>query len=325
MSKRLGGIAAVIWALNLLALFGLVALLYFSGVLSAAARSESPPDAALISLAGESTRTPWPTVTPVPPPTRRATITPWPTPSPGPSVTPMDMSAANRRAIGYSVEGRPLEVFRFGSGPVSKLIVAGIHGGYEYNTVRLADELIAYLYDHPEAIPSDTSLYILRNLNPDGSARAMGVDGRANANNVDLNRNWPYNWKKEWNRSGCWIWRPIEGGEYAGSEPEVKALIAYIDRIQPIALISYHSAALGIFAGGVPDYPPSIRLAEAVAEVTNYPWPPIDTGCDYTGNLTDWAANTRSIASIDIELTNHRDTDFVQNLRVLQVFLAWRP
>jgi hypothetical protein len=325
MSKRLGGIAAVIWAFNLLTIFGLLALLYFSGLLSAAARSESAPDAALISRAGEPTRTPWPTVTPVPPPTRRATITPWPTPSPGPSITPMDMSAANRRVIGYSVEGRPLEVFRFGSGPVSKLIVAGIHGGYEYNTVKLADELMAYLYDHPEAIPVDTSLYILRNLNPDGAARAMGVDGRANANNVDLNRNWPYNWKKEWNRDGCWIWRPIEGGETAGSEAEVQALIAYIDSIQPIALISYHSAALGIFAGGVPDFPPSINLAEEVAEVTNYPWPPIDTGCDYTGNLTDWAANTRGIPSIDIELTNHRDTDFDQNLRVLQVFLAWKP
>lgn len=59
--------------------------------------------------------------------------------------------------------------------------------------------------------------------------------------------------------------------------------------------------------------------------MTDYPWPPIDTGCDYTGNLTDWAANTRAIPSIDIELTNHRDTDFAQNLRVLQVFLAWRP
>jgi murein peptide amidase A len=325
MSKKLGGIAAVIWGVNLFVLLGLVALLYFSGLLSAAARTESPPDAALFSPAGQSTRTPFPTVTPVSPPTRRPTITPWPTPSPGPSVTPMQMPPGNYRVIGYSVEDRPLEVYRFGFGPTSKLIVAGIHGGYEYNTVRLADELIAYLNDHPEAVPADTSLYILRNLNPDGSARAMGVDGRANANNVDLNRNWPYRWQKEWNRSGCWIWRPIEGGEYAGSEPEVKALIAYIDNIKPAALISYHSAALGIFAGGVPDFPPSIRLAEDVAEVTNYPWPPIDTGCDYTGNLTDWAANTRGIPSIDIELTNHRDTDLAQNLRVLQVFLAWRP
>ncbi len=59
--------------------------------------------------------------------------------------------------------------------------------------------------------------------------------------------------------------------------------------------------------------------------MTTYPWPPINTGCDYTGNLTDWAANTRGIPSIDIELTNHRDTDFEMNLRVLQVFLNWKP
>ena len=30
-------------------------------------------------------------------------------------------------------------------------------------------------------------------------------------------------------------------------------------------------------------------------------------------------------SSIDIELTNHRNTDFIQNLRVLQVFLNWKP
>jgi hypothetical protein len=325
MSKRLGGIAAAIWAFNLFGILGLVALFYFSGILSAAAWNEPSRYASLSTPAGKPTRTPRASITPVPPPTRRPTITPWPTPSPGPSVTPMQMPPGNYRAIGYSVEGRPLEVYRFGSGPTHKLIVAGIHGGYEYNTVRLADELIAFLNDHPEVIPADTSLFILRNLNPDGSARALGVDGRANANNVDLNRNWPYNWKADWPRDGCWIWRPITGGEFGGSEPEVKALAGYIESLKPVALISYHSAALGIFAGGRPDFPPSIRLAEAVAEVSDYPWPPIDTGCDYTGNLTDWAANTRGIASIDIELTNHRDTDFAQNLRALQVFLAWRP
>lgn len=325
MKKGLGGIAAIIWAANLIAILGLIALLYFGGVLKAAARSEPDPNAALISRAGKVTRTPFPTVTPLTQPTRRPSITPWPTPSPGPSVTPMLLPPANYRVIGRSEEGRPLEVYRFGNGPSRKLIVAGIHGGYEHNTVELADELIAYLFDHPEQIPADTSLYILRNLNPDGSARALGVEGRANANNVDLNRNWPYNWQKEWDRDGCWIWRPIEGGEYGGSEAEVQALISYIDHIQPVALISYHSAALGIFAGGIPDFPASIRLAEAVSEVSDYPWPPINTNCDYTGNLTDWAASTRSIPSIDIELTNHRDTDFAQNLRILQVFLGWRP
>ena len=45
---------------------------------------------------------------------------------------------------------------------------------------------------------------------------------------------------------------------------------------------------------------------------------------NYTGNLTDWAANTHAIPSLDIELTNHSGTDFDQNLRVLQVFLSWK-
>ena len=36
------------------------------------------------------------------------------------------------------------------------------------------------------------------------------------------------------------------------------------------------------------------------------------------------AAN-QGIASLDLELTNHADTDFDMNLRVLNVFLNWKP
>jgi hypothetical protein len=322
--KKLGGFAAGIWLVNGLALAGLVAALAFGDPLAPAAAPASP-DAPLSILNEKPTPVLKPTFTTVPPPTRRPTLTPWPMPSPGPSVTPMEFPPANRSVLGLSVEERPIEVYRFGVGARHKLIVAGIHGGYEHNTVELAFELIAYLNDHPERVPGDTSLFIVPNLNPDGYARDKGVDGRANANGVDLNRNWPYNWKADWPRDGCWIWRPVTGGAEPGSEPETKVLLAFIDKVKPVSLISYHSAALGIFAGGRPDFPSSIRLAEAVADVTDYPWPPIDTGCDYTGNLTDWAANTRGIPSIDIELTNHRDTDFEQNLRVLQAFLDWNP
>lgn len=321
---KLGGLVAAIWAVNIVAgllLAGFVAIYGNPFWEAVPAALPAPGDAEFVA----ASRTPAPSTTPVPAPTRRATITPWPTPSPGPSVTPINTPLINTRAIGYSVEGRPIEAFRFGNGPVTKLIVAGIHGGYEWNTVALADELMAYLNDHPEAIPADTTLYIVRNLNPDGFERSKSFRGRTNANNVDLNRNWPYNWQADWDRRGCWSYLPTSGGEYGGSEVEVQALIAFIDRIKPVALISYHSAALGIFAGGLPEFPPSVRLAEEIAEVTDYPWPPIDTGCYYTGNLTDWAANTRGIPSVDIELTNHRDTDFTQNLRVLQVFLDWRP
>lgn len=225
--------------------------------------------------------------------------------------------------IGSSAGGRPLQMWQFGAGPTQRLIVAGIHGGNEINTIQLADQLIEYLYLHPEIIPADITLYILRSLNPDGEARGKGPAGRPNDNGVDLNRNWPYRWKANWDRYGCFVAIPVSGGTHPASEPETVALLTFIESRAIDALISYHSAALGIFPGGVPTYQPSVRLAEAIAAVTTYPYPPIDTGCDYTGNLTDWAAS-KGIAAVDIELSNHTNTDFEQNLTVLKVFLNWK-
>ena len=320
--KRLNGLALGVWAANIIACLLVAGL--FAWFKTAPAVNANAPTARQTGKIIFATVIEQSSVTPVPPPTSRPTITPWPTPLPGPSITPMVLPASNQIVIGYSIEKRPQQVFRFGQGSINKLILAGIHGGSEWNTIELADQLIGYLGDNPKRIPDDTTLFILRDINPDGTARAHGVDGRVNANGVDLNHNWPYNWKEDWPRDGCWIWRKVTGGISPGSEPEVQNVIKFIDSIKPSALISYHSAALGIFPGGKPNFPPSINLAASIAEVSNYPYPPIDTGCDYSGNLTDWAANTRGIPSIDIELTNHTDTDFDQNLRVLQAFLAWK-
>jgi hypothetical protein len=266
------------------------------------------------------TRTPTrlPTSTPTATRTVAPTRTASPTPAPFWTSPPGDVGV-----IGYSVLGRPIEVYRFGTGAVEKLIIAGIHGGYEWNTVRLADELILHLNAHPEVIPPDVTLYLVRVVNPDGLARARGVDGQMNENGVDLNRNWPSNWMADWPRSGCWIYRPVTGGTHPLSEPETSALADFILQHQFDSSISYHSAALGIFAGGYEDGRPSLRLAEAVAAVSTYSWPPFDTGCLYTGQFSDWASDV-GIAALDVELTNHRDTDFDMNLRILDVFLHWR-
>lgn len=262
-----------------------------------------------------------------------------PTPSPTNTITPIEVTEvpllpvisstptdiplqAGPLIIGYSIAGRPLEIYRFGKGTIERLIVAGIHGGSEWNTVDLALELITYLQDHPQTVPDNITLYILPNINPDGYARAHGTEGRTNENGVDLNRNWPYLWQSTWDTSGCWSLLPVSAGAYPTSEPETLALLRFILHHEIDALISYHSAALGIFAGGVPDYTPSMRLAEAVAAVATYQYPPYDTGCSFTGNLTDWAA-AQGIASLDIELSNHVDLDLEQNLKILHVFLNW--
>jgi predicted deacylase len=202
------------------------------------------------------------------------------------------------------------------------MIVAGIHGGNEYNTIQLADQLISHLNAHPETIPSNVRLYILRSLNPDGEARAKNMYGRANDHGVDLNHNFPINWQKDWDRDGCWRYLHLNGGISPASEPETRALMDFLLAHKVDALISYHSAALGIFPGGEPPDPASVSLAEAVAEVSHYPYPAIDTGCEFTGSLPDWAVS-RGIAALDVELTNHQDTDFKQNLAILSVFLNW--
>jgi len=273
--------------------------------------------------------------TPTPIPTQTTTPTPGISASPGATLAhpgptrgdPGDLmptpTPTNESVIGYSVAGRPLEVYRFGNGETGRLIIAGIHGGNEGNTVLLAHELIDYVTAHPELIPKNISLYIMPDLNPDGFARVRGLDGRVNDHGVDLNRNWPWNWHKAWPPAGCWDYRTVTGGVIALSEPETLAMYRFIVEHPDIdALISYHAAALGIFAGGVPNYRPSISLATTVASVSTYDYPPIDTHCTMTGDLTDWAA-TWHIAAVDIELHNFRYTDSEDNLAILKAFLKW--
>lgn len=276
-----------------------------------------------------STGTPTPTVTPSPTETPPPSATPAPSETPAPTLTPTVTNtpvpfSEGPIVIGYSVENRPLEVYRFGTGPSGRLIVAGMHSSSEYNTILLADQLIAFVQQYPHIVPADVTFYILRNLNPDGEARAHNAEGRANANGVDLNRNWDANWQKTWDRTRCWNITYVTSGTGPGSEPETQALMAFILSHPLDAIINYHSAALGIFPGGLPPEPDTLRLAEAVAAVTTYPYPPVDIGCTYTGGFTDWA-DEHGIPALDVELTNHTDTDYEMNLLVLNVLLDWKP
>jgi len=309
----------VIWGFNGLALLGIliVGVLYTTSLQAAAA--EGPRE----------TAQPGPTRTPPPTSYFLPTLTPNPfyTPPVFESPTPFVMPTGLRpTVIGFSLAGRPIELYTFGAGEKEYLIVAGIHGGYEGNTIALANELITYIDQNPGVVPTDVTLYIIRNMNPDGEARDNGVDGRVNNNGVDLNRNFPSdNWTDDWDRDGCWIYRPTTGGRYGGSEPETRSVMSFIRSRRIDAIISYHSAALGIFPGGVPWEEPSKRLAKALAKATGYPYPPVDTGCEYTGTLADWAVENEVGAAVDMELSDHRNTDFKENLKALKVFLNFQP
>lgn len=308
------------WTLNIVGLGGialvLVAYWALQPVLAAPMRQQAE---AINTAALPATFTPWPEVLFLP------TITPNPrsTKIVVKSPTPFILQGGTRPIlIGYSVSGRPIEVYTFGDGPRQRMIVAGIHGGYEWNTIALADELLKYINENPDVIPGDVTLYVLRNLNPDGDARDHGIDGRVNDHGVDLNRNFPTNWAADWDRDGCWVYGPTTGGTGPGSEPETQAVMGFLQTHKIEALISYHSAALGVFPGGEPWEKKSTQFAKQLAKVTNYPFPPLDTGCKFTGTLADYAVELGSV-SVDMELSTHKYTDFNQNVKALAVLLNW--
>ena len=311
------------WGLNIfgLAAVALVMVAYWAMKPVRAATQEPRP---------VFTATMPPTFTPVPQIIDLPTITPNPhstlivvqTPTPF-VLQNAGQGRASVATIGYSVSGRPIEVYMFGNGEHEKMIVAGIHGGYEWNTIVLADELIQHIFDNPDIVPDDVTLYILRNLNPDGDARDHGIDGRVNDHGVDLNRNFPANWKKTWDRDGCWDLTKTTGGTGPGSEPETQAMMYFLQSHKVETLISYHSAALGVFPGGEPWEADSKKFSKALSKATGYPYPPIDTGCVYTGTLADYAVSL-GITAADMELSTHKYTDFKENLKALEVLLTWR-
>jgi hypothetical protein len=241
-------------------------------------------------------------------------------PTPLPSITPL---AGHRLLIiGRSVQKRAIEVYRFGSGRRERMIVAGIHGGDEHNTIELADALIEHLGRNPDAIPKGYTLYLLRALNPDGDAAGRDPENRLNANGVDLNRNFDTNWKSTWRSDGC-ASLPGAAGSAPGSEPETQAVKEFLREREIEALIVYHSAGLGVFPSGDPPHPGSVRLAQAIAGISDYAYPPVDTGCEYTGTLVDWAANAGIPAAVDLELNSATDAEFDDNLKVLELLLAF--
>jgi murein tripeptide amidase MpaA len=222
--------------------------------------------------------------------------------------------------MGRTVQGRPILAYRFGDGPMKRALIGGIHGGYEINTIQLMSETIAYLSTNPGTIPEHITLFVVPAMNIDGAVAGTDrIRGRLNANRVDLNRNWDYKWSAQ-AFHGRW---PVSGGSAPFSEPETRAVRDFIINENIDAVIFYHSAYPAVFAGANRDVSQSVSLAQAVAGATGYPYRPAGIpGQVMTGNAIDWLTG-QGIHAIEIELTNHRDTDWLQNLRGIREFLEW--
>ena len=237
-----------------------------------------------------------------------------------PTVTPRSLFEGPF-SYGHSSGGRSLLAYRFGAGPSVHIIVGGIHGGYEWNTVVLISETLKHLQENGSLVPDDITLYVIPCANPDGYAAGTDDErGRMNGNGVDLNRNWDYDWQPTATHGA----RPVNAGAYAFSEPETAALRDFILERDVEAAIFYHSAMGRIFYGAERDRSATYELAQIVSQATGYPIATGVPGQITTGDAIDWMS-AQGLAGIEVELTTHDCIEWERNLQGLVAFLNWRP
>ena len=206
-----------------------------------------------------------------------------------------------------------MTVYQLGAGPRSVLVVGGIDGGTESNTTALVNQLLQYLPRDPDLVGAGFVLMLLPAANPDGLATGT----RMLADGVDANRNWPTgDWSPDTYVAGPRL-IPGGGGPFPFSEPETRALAAFVQRTQPGLIVSYHSAAALVMAGPAAR---ALGLDQLYAAITGYAWGDW-VAYPVTGDFAQWTED-QGIPTVEIELPDHETTDFDANLRAFGTLIA---
>ncbi len=206
--------------------------------------------------------------------------------------------------IGYSQLNAPIEAYEFGPKNKSKiLILGGIHGD-ETEGVTAA---LGLLSEFTKNYSFDICTTLIPRSNPDG----VLLKTRSNFNGVDLNRNLPtQDWTSE-------VKNPrYNPGPQPLSEPENKALIAWLELHQPLLIISLHSWYPVLNVNG-----PCLKQAQAISQMTGYK---IDTDIGYPtpGSLGTFAGLERNMPTLTYEIERGLSLEEVLKVHVPAVIQA---
>ena len=185
------------------------------------------------------------------------------------------------RVVGHSVQDRKIFAFHVGDpkADTTAVIMAAMHGN------ELAPQRIVRTLRDGGPI-SGVNLWLVPTYNRDGAAR----HDRQNARGVDLNRNYPFRWK------------PLSGSYYSGprpkSEPETRAFMRFLDRVDPDYVISFHQPLHGIDPRGA-KLP---KWTRNLARNLHLPTHRVDCGGACHGTMTQWFNHRHDGFAITVEL-----------------------
>lgn len=219
-------------------------------------------------------------------------------------------------SLGSSVQGRSITAYKFGNGSSSVIFVGATHGD-EKSSAYILQSWIDYLETNPGTIPSHRSITIIPILNPDGYA----ANTRTNANNVDLNRNFPSN---NWKQSVVMpdkSTNPNGGGNAPLSEPESRALASYTSSQNPRLVLTYHATGGVVIPNDAGD---SVALAKKYDSNSNlYFQPNSNTATifeyDTTGAYEDWLRDKPGIPALLIEHSTMTGNEFQRQVKAMSL------
>lgn len=216
------------------------------------------------------------------------------------AVSPSHAAPTDLVAVGSSVAGREIRAKRLGSA-TSETVMVVI--GQMHGDERAGPRVVTTL--RHLAVDERVTIWVVPSMNPDGFAD----NTRTNVRHVDLNRNFPSNWR-----------RTAGSGSKPASEPETSAMTRWLDALRPDAVISLHQP----FGAVDLTHERARPAGRALARWMGVPARIVDCDGPCRGTLTQWVDRTLEAIAVTVELGQRPDrTDIAAAARAITRLGTW--
>lgn len=217
--------------------------------------------------------------------------------------------------IGYSEEGREIYDVILGNKKADRtiLVVSTLHAREYIATVVCMKQLEYYLLNYNKTVDgkklsdifAGCNIHYVMMANPDGVIISQNKTAgwKANTNGVNLNRNFPYAFKREGSKKdGSY------SGKKAASESETRAIVNLTEKLnktQKLAVISYHAMGqivFGDYSGKSKTLRSDIKDMYTIATSTTGYSSAAGYGGTSNGNYREYFINKTKVPGITIEV-----------------------